>query len=281
MITRRRVIATIGAGGAALAARRAPAAAPMASLVPAAGRPRFFRSFGVKGSDVWVTSSVSATPGEYPAAEGDGLGLLLSPSAEKPADMNFTRFTVLADPAGGGFTVRGTDVATLRVGPPDDYKPNAIVHDQANGDLHCFIARGRKLATRRRAWLLTSALDAKSWNVRDLPPLDRADLAVFDATRPGGLVPVGVCNRPGGAVDAEGWIYLYLDRQGNLSSMHLYPAGDPRPDYRAFYCARIRAPSGLADRARRHAWMFGPGVRCVGSEVNLDGCSAQVLQMNS
>jgi hypothetical protein len=27
--------------------------------------------------------------------------------------------------------------------------------------------------------------------------------------------------------------------------------------------------------------MFGPGVRCVGSEVNLAGCSVQVLQMNS
>lgn len=73
---------------------------------------------------------------------------------------------------------------------------------------------------------------------------------MFDAVPSGGLVPVGVCNRPGGSVHPDGYVYLYFNRQGNLKSFDLYPGADRFRDRRPLYCGRIAIPRGLSPTQR-------------------------------
>lgn len=231
-----------------------------------------FGNYGGNGSDQWpmapVTAQQTRTEADFIGAHGDGIGLADDPSipnTTEKRDFGFTRARFYISPQ-KNFRVRtGTsaiddDLVDYNAPSNDDYKPNAIFLDQNNGDLHCFIARGDDTVTRRRAWLLTSAPDGGSWKSYNasgtasdpsgLPALPGG--FIFDATTSNGLTPVGACNRPEGAVHSDGKIYLYFNKQGNLKSDFLYPSGNPSPQYKPVYCARIAAPSGIGSRGQRH-----------------------------
>lgn len=211
-----------------------------------------------RGSDQWPMAPFGGGDGVYIAGHGDGIGFEANGSSGDRHNLGFSRLRITT--AGrDGFAIRGepsggADIAGYTVKSPDDYKPNGLVFDQRSGDLHCFIARGTgskgsaALANRRRAWVLTSFDKGRSWNVGDLPRPGQNP--VFDATRSGDLVPVGVCQRPEGSVQEDGYIYVYFNRQGNAKSFDLYPTGDSKASLRPVYCGRIAAPEGLAPGER-------------------------------
>jgi hypothetical protein len=198
--------------------------------------------------------------GVYIAGHGDGIGLEVNRSLGD-ADrrkLGFSRLR-LATAGRDGFAIRGeppggADIAGYSPKSPDDYKPNGIVFDQTSGDLHCFIARGTgskgsaALANRRRAWVLTSLDRGRSWNVGDLPPLGRDP--VFDATKSGGLVPIGVCQSSEGSVHDDGHVYLYFNRQGNAKSFDLYPSGNSKGSPQAGLLRPDLGPAGSPAEAR-------------------------------
>jgi hypothetical protein len=214
---------------------------------------------GAAATDQWPMVALGKS-GLYLGANGDGIGFYDGPGVQAAERKSLLFSWVEFYAQDGNIRCKkpiqpfDPDVAGYNPSPPDNYKPHALFYDQKNRDLHCFLARGigATAENRRRAWLITSGAGATSWNVAGLPSLGTNP--VFDAVA-GSLVPVGVCNRHEGSVAPDGYLYFYLNRQGNASdNTGLYPAGDPYPERKPVYCARIKAPRGLASRSRRHAW---------------------------